>query len=90
MIIAMNNYLYLSSKTYKELEEYIDIFEKESIIIDKFKCLLLQEEEIDDFSINGNNVNVYKNNNEYTLLFDGLTLQLFTKDKMIMSYQLKR
>lgn len=90
MIIAMNNYLHLSNKTYKELEEYIDIFEKESIVIDKFKCLLLQEEEIDDFSINGNNVNVYKNNNEYTLLFDGLTLQLFTKDKMIMSYQLKR
>ena len=90
MIIAMNNYLYLSNKTYKELEEYIDVFEKESIVIDKFKCLLLQEEEIDDFSVNGNNVNVYKNNNEYTLLFDGLTLQLFTKDKMIMSYQLKR
>ena len=90
MIIAMNNYLYLSNKTYKELEEYIDIFEKESIVIDKFKCLLLQEEEIDDFSVNGNNVNVYKNDNEYTLLFDGLTLQLFTKDKMIMSYQLKR
>ena len=90
MIIAMNNYLYLSNKTYKELEEYIDVFEKESIVIDKFKCLLLQEEEIDDFSINGNNVNVYKNNNEYTLLFDGLILQLFTKDKMIMSYQLKR
>ena len=86
----MNNYLYLSNKTYKELEEYIDVFEKESIVIDKFKCLLLQEEEIDDFSVNGNNVNVYKNNNEYTLLFDGLTLQLFTKDKMIMSYQLKR
>ena len=90
MIIAMNNYLYLSNKTYKELEEYIDIFEKESIVIDKFKCLLLQEEEIDDFSVNGNNVNVYKNNNEYTLLFDDLILQLFTKDKMIMSYQLKR
>ena len=86
----MNNYLYLSNKTYKELEEYIDVFEKESIVIDKFKCLLLQEEEIDDFSVNGNNVNVYKNNNEYTLLFDDLILQLFTKDKMIMSYQLKR
>lgn len=90
MIIAMNNYLYLSNKTYKELEEYIDIFEKESIVIDRFKCLLLREEEIDDFSVNGNSVNVYKNNNEYTLLFDNLTLQLFTKDKMIMSYQLKR
>lgn len=86
----MNNYLYLSNKTYKELEEYIDIFEKESIVIDRFKCLLLREEEIDDFSVNGNSVNVYKNNNEYTLLFDNLTLQLFTKDKMIMSYQLKR
>lgn len=89
-MIAMNNYLYLSNKTYKELEEYIDIFEKESIVIDRFKCLLLREEEIDDFSVNGNSVSVYKNNNEYTLLFDNLTLQLFTKDKMIMSYQLKR
>ena len=86
----MNNYLYLSNNAYKELEEYLDIFEKESIILDKFKCLLLKEEEIYDFSVNGYYVDVIKNDNTYVLLFDGLTIELLTKDKMIMSYQLKR
>ena len=89
MISAMNNYLYLSNQTYKELEEYTKIYKIESIILDKVKCMLLREEELIDFNIDDYYVEIYGNDNNYSLYVDNLIIDINIKDKMIISFETK-
>lgn len=90
-IIAMKSeYISCANKVYNNLQEVENIFEKEAYVLSYVKCLLLKEEELDDFYINGINVNAYEISNGYELCFDGIVMNIETYDKQIINFEISK
>ena len=77
-----------ANSIYKRLQLFEDLFEKESAVIEYAKCMLLQNGYIEDFYIDGINVDVYINHSSYSLNFDGYCIDIDTYDRKIISLSL--
>jgi len=75
---------------YQNLKEYEEIFESEALVINHLKCLLLREEDIDDFNVNGINVSVYNSSDGYQLFFENYVMEVSVYEKQIVSFSVKK
>lgn len=90
MIIAKSDYIYKADLVYENLKEYEDVFRMEAIVIDRVKCMLVRNEELDDFSIQGIYVSVYHQENGYDLYFGAYHMKLVVYEKQIIDYAMER
>lgn len=82
--------IYCSNETLVNLRDYEKSFTYEALVINYVKCVLMKNEELDDFFIDGISVNVYRNNYGYDLYFEDYKLELTVYGKQIVDFSLKR
>lgn len=80
------DYIEKCNNAYYNLNEFTDSFYEEALIINHVKCVLLQNEELTDFNINGINVEVYEQNDSYNLFFDDKQINIDVYDNMVVDY----
>ena len=86
-LIAMkSDYIIKADQVYANLEKFEEVFEAEAIVIDRVKCLLARNEEIDDFCSEGICVNVYRKGNCYELFFLDYQMSLLVCEKQIIDF----
>ena len=90
VIAAKSDYLYKANEVFYNLQEYEDTFNYEAQILSYVKCILLRNEELDDFDINGIYVSVYDTSSGYELLFDTYTMEIEVYDKQIVDFSISR
>lgn len=90
LITAKSDYIYKANMAYENLNEASELFRQEAYVMNRFKCMLAREEDIDDFVVNGIYVNVYQNNNGYDLYFDSYHINTVVYDKQIVSFEVNR
>lgn len=88
MILAKSDMIYKSDLALVNLNDYKDSFYYIANIINKAKCTLIQNEELDDFMIDGRIVNVYTNSEGYDLYFEKYKITLVVYDSMIIDYEI--
>ncbi|MBR5341334.1 MAG: hypothetical protein IK151_05345 [Erysipelotrichaceae bacterium] len=90
LIAAKSDYIMKADIVYQNLQEYEEIFESEALVINHLKCLLLREEDIDDFNVEGINVNVYNSSDGYQLFFENYVMEVSVYEKQIVSFSVKK
>ncbi|MBQ0036170.1 MAG: hypothetical protein KBT35_04590 [Firmicutes bacterium] len=80
------DYIEKCNNAYYNLNEFTDSFYEEALIINHVKCVLLQNEELTDFNINGINVEVYGQDESYSLFFDDKQINVDVYDNMVVDY----
>lgn len=85
-----SDYIYSSNEVYSNLSTYEDEFSKQAKVISSFKCMLLRNEEVEDFIIDGIYVSVFNNDDSAILYFDDYVLDVDIKDKMIIDYDISK
>ena len=90
LIAAKSDYIMKADIVYQNLQEYEEIFESEALVINHLKCLLLREEDIDDFNVEGIIVNVYNSSDGYQLFFENYVMEVSVYEKQIVSFSVKK
>jgi len=80
------NNIYSANTVFNNLKEYEDKFNDEYKVISELKCLLVNEQEISDYSIDGIWVGVSGGGSDYYLDFNDVRMHVYVKDKMIVDY----
>lgn len=86
ILVSKLDYISKINNVYANLNEFIDSFADEAMIINHVKCILLQNEELDSFNVNGLDVEVYKQNDGYTLFFADKQMNIDVYDNMVIDY----
>ena len=90
LVVCKSEYIYNGNNVLSNLRKYEDIFELQSRIIGHAKCYLLQDDNLEDFMVDGIYVSVYRHSNSYELYFDDYVMSIDTYDRQIMDYSLSR
>lgn len=90
IVTVKSDYILKANSVYYNLKENETIFAKEAMVINHAKCILVRNEELEDFMIDGIYVRVYRNSNGYDMHFDGHVLSITVYEKQIVDFVLKR
>lgn len=90
LIAIKSDYIYKANNVYINLKEYEDIFELEALVLTYAKCYLIQNNELNDFIVNGIYVCTYGSGNNYELYFDNYVMKIDVYERMIIDYSMKR
>ncbi len=90
LIAAKADYIYKADMIYERLEGFAKLFEVEAKILTYAKCVLIKDEELDDFSAGGTNVSVYNNGNGYDLYFLDYVMEIDVYERQIVNFTVKR
>ena len=85
-MLILNDYIYKSTYVFSNIKDSIDVFNYEAGVIEFAKCVLINKQELEDFSVNGYYVDVLKSGDTYYLNSDMGTLRLETYDGLILDY----
>lgn len=88
--MAKSDYIYKANTIYSDLKEMNDFFYMESQVINYVKCLLLRNEEIEDFNVAGIDVLVYSTDSGYELCFDDYVIEIEVCDKQIVNFEVRK
>ena len=86
LILAINNYLITTNNIEADLYNFIDDFSLEAELINKAKCVLLNEGDLDDLFLANGIAYVNKNNNDYYISYGDLNILLKVDDRIIIDY----
>lgn len=81
------DYVITCDDTYIKLDEFYDSFAYEAYVINEAKCHLANYGNLDDFDLDG--ISIIKDNDDYYLYCNEMTLYLETSDLMIVDYSVQ-
>lgn len=87
LILAKSDYIYTANSVYINLDESDTNFADRVKVISYFKTILLLNEEILDFSIDGIYVDVEEYDGGYYLSFNNELLNISVIDRVIVDYE---
>ena len=90
LIAAKSDYIYKANMAYANLQDHEQVFEMEAQVLSYVKCVLLRNEDLDDFYIYGSVVSVYQTSNGYELYFDDYKMNIDVYDKQIVDFSVRR
>ena len=91
MMISMKSEFILSAdNVYMNLAENEKTFAREAAVLSYARCILMRNEPLEDFSINGIHVRVYGDNGIYELYYDSYRLEIYVYEKQIVDFYLFR
>ena len=79
-----------ADNVYMNLKENEEIFAKEAAVITYVKCVLMRNEALDDFTVNGIRVAVYGGGDIYELYFADYRMEIYVHEKQIVDFYLFR
>lgn len=82
----MNDYIYKSSLALDNINNGLYLFEYEAKLMDYIKCELINDNELNDFEIDGINVSVIKNGDDYELISSVEDIKVETYDGLVIDY----
>lgn len=82
----MNDYIYKSDSVFDNMSESIDDFYDEARVIEYAKCVLINRQDLDDFTVDSIYVSVNGGDDEYFLYYDDVELRLEVRDNLIYDY----
>ena len=85
-----SDYIKNADEIYFQLRSYETKFEMQAKIINEVKCLLASRKNIDDFTIDGVNVLVYKKADNYVLYYLNYEMVLYVYDNQIIDYSISQ
>lgn len=90
LVTMKSDFILSANSVYSNLKEYEKDFSIQAKVISSFKCMLLRNEEIEDYVVDGIQVNVFLNNDSAVIYFDDYVLNVDIKDKQIINYDISR
>lgn len=85
-MMILNDYIYKSVLVFNNIKDSIEVLDYEACVIEYAKCVLINKQELRDFCINGYDVFVENNGDEFYLSSHMGTLHLNTNDGLIIDY----
>lgn len=85
----MAEYVITANNVYISLDEFYDSFTIEAKIINEAKCIVANNDKLENFYIDEGLVSVKEGGNGYLLYFNNLVLEVETQDNMITYYDVK-
>ena len=90
MISMKSEYILAADNVYLNLKENEEIFAKEAAVISYAKCVLIRNEALEDFTVNGIRVRVYGDGGIYELYFEDYRMEIYVYEKQIVDFYLFR
>ncbi len=90
LIALKSDYIIKADHVYYDLERYGNEFAKEVHVMQRAKCLLLQEGELTDFESSGIYISVYPDSYGYDLYFGQYRIRLFVQEKQIINFYVQK
>ena len=90
IILAKNSFIYSANGVYSNLNDAQELFEKQVNIVNYVKCVLLRNESLIDFNVNGIDVSVFGDNENYELFFDNYVISIQIDNKRIVDYDINK
>ena len=90
LIALKSDYIMKADHVYYDLEQHSHAFMQEAYVIQRAKCLLLQEGELDDYEAAGMHVSVFRNPEGYDLYYSGYRIRLFVYEKQIINFYVQK
>ena len=84
-----SDFINKANETYINLIEVENKYEIEYKVINYVKCYLLQNKELESFNIDGIDVDVSKDDDDYYILFNDQILYISTLDGEIIDYKFR-
>ncbi len=88
MISMKSEYILAADNVYMNLRKNEETFAKEAAVLSYAKCILMRNEPLEDFSVNGIPVRVYGDNGIYELYYGGYRLEIYVYEKQIVDFYL--
>ena len=85
-MLILNDYIYKSVSVFNNIKDSVEILNYEANVIDYVKCVLINKQELEDFYVDGYDVSVDKDGDDYYLYSSMGTLKLNTSDGLILDY----
>ena len=90
LIAAKSDYIMKADMVYRNLEEAENDLYEESVVIDRFKCMLARREEIEDFCTAGICVSVFESADGYELCYGDRRIALTVYEERIVDFTVYR
>ena len=90
LIALKSDYIIKADYVYYDLQQYSEAFSYEAYVIQRAKCLLLQEGELEDFDTAGIHVTVSKNPEGYDLYYFSYRIRLSVYEKQIINFYVQK
>lgn len=90
IVTAKTDYIIKTKNTLINLKNFEESFSDETKVIWRAKCLLMQNEELDDYYVDGIYVSVYRTSSGYNLKYMGYNVDLTVYDKQIIDYTIEK
>ena len=90
LIAAKADYVYKADSVYRRLEEFEELFAIEAQILTYAKCVLIKDDELDDFTAAGTYVSVYNDSNGYDLYFMDYIMEIDVYEKQIVNFDVRK
>ncbi len=90
LIAAKSDYIMKADMVYRNLEEAEKDLYEESVVIDRFKCMLARREEIENFCTEGICVSVFESADGYELCYGDRRIALTVYEERIVDFTVYR
>ena len=88
LIFNKIDYIISANTIYNRFRQSQDSFYKQALIIEKAKCMLLQDDNLENFYVDGCFVSVYSYGNRYGLYFDNYCIEIDVYERQIISMKM--
>ncbi len=82
---AMNEYLYRKAVIGRQLEDYLEIFRKEAVLIETLKCHVARNEELSSYELPEGRVEISVTEKGCIASFQGVSMEFEICDGMIVA-----
>ena len=86
LIAAKSDYIFKADQVYRNLRDFEETFESEAQVINFAKCVLIRNEELQDFNVNGISVSVYEDHDGYELHYLDYVMDLSVYEDQIIAF----
>ena len=90
LIAAKSDYIVKANSVYRNLQDFEEVFAYEAAVLNRAKCILVRDEELEDFNVDGINVSVYRSKNGYQLNYLDYVMDIDVYEKQIIDFSVRK
>lgn len=90
LIALKSDHIIKADQVYYDLERFGELFAHEALVIDRAKCLLLQEGDLENYMAKGIYVSVDRNSDGFDLHYDSYVIHLSVYERQIINFYVQK